>query len=93
MAFIPQREGRIITKVFKSMGLERIHSRQLKDLADAPVGLLSLVVMKRGHRELEKGSYHGHFKKGKKEIWQNSQAYVRCQKYFGTYPLGVYFHV
>lgn len=42
------------------MGLERIHSRQLKDLADDPVGLLTHVVMKTGHKELEKGSYYGH---------------------------------
>lgn len=60
LAFIHQREGRITTKAFKSMGLERIHSRQLKDLADAPVGLLTPVVMKRGHRGLEKDPYYAH---------------------------------
>lgn len=42
LAFICQKEGRITAKVFKSMRLDRIHSRLLKDLANVTVGLLSV---------------------------------------------------
>lgn len=42
LAFICQKEGRITMKVFKSIGVDRILSRLLKDLANVTVRLLSV---------------------------------------------------
>lgn len=49
LAFVCQKEGRITTKVFKSIGLDRILSRLLKDLVSLWGCYLSPMVMKGGH--------------------------------------------